>query len=65
VSLPTTLKEALEEWKSDDVCVRALGKEAAEKYVELKMQEWKEYEPHVPNNRSEVTPWEQQKYLYT
>ena len=62
--LPTSLKEALEEWESDEVCVRALGKENAEKYMELKMQEWKEYEPHMPANKSQVTPWELQKYLY-
>ena len=62
--LPTSLKEALEEWKSDDVCMRALGKENAEKYMELKVQEWREYEPHIPNNNNEVTLWELQKYLY-
>lgn len=62
--LPTSLKEALEEWKSDEVCIRALGKENAEKYMELKVQEWREYEPHIPNNNNEVTLWELQKYLY-
>jgi len=63
--LPTSLKEALEEWKSDEICIKALGKENAEKYIELKEQEWKEYEPHTPNNKSEITSWELQKYLYT
>jgi len=62
--LPTSLKEALEDWKSDDICMQALGRENAEKYMELKMQEWKEYEPHIPNNENEVTRWEIQKYLY-
>lgn len=62
--LPASLKEALEEWKSDDICVRVLRRENAEKYVELKMQEWTEYESHMPNNKNEVTPWELQKYLY-
>jgi glutamine synthetase len=62
--LPASLKEALEEWRSDEICVQALGKENAEKYVEFRMQEWKEYEPHMPNNKSEVTGWELQKYLY-
>jgi glutamine synthetase len=62
--LPESLKEALEEWKSDEVCIRALGKEVAEKYMEVKMQEWKEYEPHTPKNKNEVTSWELQKYLY-
>jgi glutamine synthetase len=62
--LPTSLKEALEEWKSDDICIRSLGKEVAEKLVDLKMQEWHEYEQHSPRNRNEVTSWEIDKYLY-
>jgi glutamine synthetase len=62
--LPISLKEALEEWKSDDICIQALGKENTEKYMELKMQEWKEYEPHQPNDGNQVTSWELQKYLY-
>jgi len=62
--LPTSLKEALEEWKSDEICVRALGKETAEKYLEIKIQEWKEYEPHMPEKANEVTLWELKKYLY-
>ena len=62
--LPSSLREALEEWESDEICIRALGKEVGEKYAELKMQEWKEYEPHIPHDSAEVTPWEIQKYLY-
>ncbi|MEM3608979.1 MAG: type I glutamate--ammonia ligase, partial [Candidatus Bathyarchaeia archaeon] len=62
--LPVSLKEALEEWQSDQICLEALGKENAEKYLELKMQEWKEYEPYMPKNGNEVTDWELQKYLY-
>ncbi len=62
--LPTSLKEALQEWDSDEICLKALGKENAEKYMELKMREWKEYEPHTPNSKNEVTLWEMQKYLY-
>ncbi len=62
--LPASLKEALEEWNSDDICTRVLGKENAEKYRELKLQEWKEYEPQLPKNKNEVTAWELQKYLY-
>jgi glutamine synthetase len=62
--LPTSLKEALEEWSSDDICIRALGKENAAKYVELKMEEWKEYKPYMPNDKSQVTSWELRKYLY-
>lgn len=63
-SLPTSLKEALAEWENDEICIRALGKENAQKYTELKMQEWKEYEPHKPTNKNMTTSWEIQKYLF-
>ena len=62
--LPTSLKEALEEWDSDEICVQTFGKGIAEAYRELKMQEWKEYEPQMLKNKNEVTDWEVQKYLY-
>jgi glutamine synthetase len=62
--LPASLKEALEEWKNDEVCIRALGTRIAEKYTDFKMQEWKEYEPNQPADKNEVTTWERQKYLY-
>jgi glutamine synthetase len=62
--LPSSLKEALEEWKSDEICIRTLGKENAAKYLDLKMQEWVEYESHLPKNKNQVTAWELQKYLY-
>jgi len=62
--LPTSLKEALEEWKSDEICTRAIGEEVADKYVELKTSEWREYELNMPKNEIEVTPWEVKKYLY-
>jgi len=63
-TLPTSLKEALEEWNNDEICIRALGKENAEKFVRLKAEEWKEYEPHMPNNKNEVTQWEIEKHLF-
>jgi glutamine synthetase len=62
--LPTSLKEALEEWESNEICTEALGRENAEKYMELKMEEWREYELHIPNNKNEIAPWELQKYLH-
>ncbi|MBS7632382.1 type I glutamate--ammonia ligase [Candidatus Bathyarchaeota archaeon] len=62
--LPTSLKEALEEWKSDGICVTALGKETAEAYVALKTREWAEYAQHAPKSGNEVTEWEIEKYLY-
>ena len=62
--LPKSLKEALEEWESDEICITALGKEVTEKYRELKIQEWNEYKPHTPKDEKTVTFWETQKYLY-
>jgi len=64
-TLPTSLKEALEEWSSDDICVKALGKETAEKYGRLKSEEWQDYESSVgvTANTAQVTRWELQKYL--
>jgi len=62
-TLPSSLKEALEEWQSDDICIRALGKENAERFRELKEKEWKEYEPYIPPRAVEVTPWEVDRYL--
>jgi glutamine synthetase len=62
--LPTSLKEALEEWKNDEICIKALGTRIAGKYSDLKIQEWQEYQPHLPTDKNEVTPWERQKYLY-
>ena len=58
-TLPGSLKEALEEWKSDDICVRALGKEVAEKYLELKLKEWNDYDK-APDKRA----WELERYLF-
>ena len=63
-TLPASLKEALDEWNSDDICLRALGKEIAEKYMKLKMEEWSEYHTFAKHAAtSKVTRWEVQKYL--
>jgi len=64
-TLPGSLKEALEEWSSDDICIRALGREIAEKYLKLKMEEWRDYASsvRVAAYRNKVTRWELQKYL--
>jgi len=63
-TLPTSLKEALDEWNCDDICIRAIGKENADKYTNLKTEEWQEYQTsarHTITNK--VTKWEIQKYL--
>jgi glutamine synthetase len=44
--------------------MQALGKEVAEKYAELKMQEWQEYQRNLPTEEDHVGQWEIQKYLY-
>ena len=63
-TLPKSLKEALEEWESDDICIRTLGKDLADKYSELKLAEWREYERNVKNPYdTAVTSWEIEKYL--
>lgn len=64
-TLPASLGEALDEWQSDDICIRALGKENAEKYWELKMKEWKEYMHRTgEGSQLKVTSWETEKYLF-
>jgi glutamine synthetase len=64
-TLPSSLLEALEEWKSDDICIKALGRENAEKYLELKMKEWKEYKRHArKNSQLKITLWEVRKYFF-
>jgi glutamine synthetase len=62
--LPASLKEALDEWETDPICVETLGKQLANKYVQAKLQEWNEYKPHQPTDKTEVTRWEQEKYLH-
>jgi len=64
-TMPASLKEALEEWSNDDICPKALGNENAEKYLKLKMEEWREYESsgRVTAHTSKITKWELEKYL--
>jgi glutamine synthetase len=63
-TLPASLEEALEVWSSDDVCTRVLGRDTAEKYAQLKKQEWQEYQPQAPKDANSVSAWEVQKYLF-
>ncbi len=50
-TLPSTLKEAIEELKKDTIILDALGRHISEKYIEAKEKEWEEY-------RISVTDWE-------
>ena len=54
--LPTTLKEALEEMKSDEVIHRTLGSHIFDAFIEYKTNDWNQYCLYV-------TPWEVMKYL--
>ncbi len=55
-SLPGNLLEALSELSKDEVVKSALGDHIYEKFMEGKMEEWKEY-------NIQVTPWEVTQYL--
>jgi len=54
--LPTTLKDALEEMKSDEVIHRTLGSHIFDSFIEYKTNDWNQYCLYV-------TPWEIVKYL--
>ena len=54
--LPTTLKEALEELKTDEVLQRTLGSHIFDAFIELKTNDWNQYCLYV-------SPWEIMKYL--
>jgi glutamine synthetase len=54
--LPTTLKDALEEMKSDEVVHKTLGSHIFDAFIEYKTNDWNQYCLYV-------TPWEIMKYL--
>jgi len=54
--LPDNLKDAMSALEADEVVLDALGDTLAERFLEVKLLEWKEY-------RAQVTPWEQEQYL--
>lgn len=54
--LPTTLKEALEEMKSDEIIRQTLGSHIYDAFIEYKTNEWNQYCFYV-------TPWEFIQYL--
>ena len=54
--LPTTLKDALDEMKSDEVIYRTLGSHIFDSFIEYKTNDWNQYCLYV-------TPWEIMKYL--
>jgi len=56
VDLPSTLADALEEFKKDEVMVAALGEHIFEHFVEAKEIEWDMF-------RTQVHPWERDQYM--
>ncbi|MFQ6085400.1 MAG: type I glutamate--ammonia ligase [Candidatus Bathyarchaeia archaeon] len=54
--LPTTLKDALEEMKSDEVIHETLGSHIFDAFIEYKTNDWNQYCLYV-------SPWEIMKYL--
>ena len=57
-TLPSTLKEAIDELEKDEVLQQALGEHAYRAFVRAKKAEWDEY-------RIQVTDWELNRYLET
>jgi glutamine synthetase len=55
--LPTSLYEALAELKKDKVIQESLGRHLYERYIDVKTREWDEF-------KTQVTPWEIDKYLH-
>ncbi|ATY84903.1 type I glutamate--ammonia ligase [Kyrpidia spormannii] len=56
LTLPASLKEALDELSRDEVIVNALGEHAFTHFVEAKLIEWDMF-------RTAVHPWERDQYL--
>ncbi|MEM3403230.1 MAG: glutamine synthetase family protein [Nitrososphaeria archaeon] len=56
ISLPESLKEALDEMENSEFMKEALGKTAFENYLQIKRKEWDLY-------RTQVTSWEIERYL--
>ncbi|HZB97207.1 MAG TPA: type I glutamate--ammonia ligase [Candidatus Sulfotelmatobacter sp.] len=54
--LPDNLKDAIAAFRNDDVVLDALGEHLAERFLEARQIEWRDY-------RAQVTPWELEQYL--
>lgn len=58
VDLPSTLKEAIQHLKQDEILLKTLGNHAAEHFIEAKEIEWDMF-------RTQVHPWEREQYMTT
>ncbi|MGI8847165.1 MAG: glutamine synthetase family protein [Candidatus Dormibacteria bacterium] len=54
--LPDNFKDAISAFEADDIVRDTLGDHLAERFLEAKQLEWREY-------RAQVTPWELEQYL--
>jgi glutamine synthetase len=54
--LPDNLEDAVDALEADDLVIDALGDHLAERFIEAKRLEWRDY-------RGQVTPWELTQYL--
>ena len=57
-TLPTSLRQALDELKKDELMQSVLGKHLFEMYIDVKTKEWDQF-------KKQVTPWEIETYLDT
>ena len=55
-TLPSSLKEALDEFARSRLMMETFGRETFKKYIEAKMKEWDEF-------RIAVTDWEKENYF--
>jgi glutamine synthetase len=56
--LPTTLQEAVDCFECDEVLQKAVGKDYAAYYADVKREEWRQY-------HQSISEWERQRYLNT
>jgi glutamine synthetase len=56
MTLPQSLKEAIDEMKNSSLVRKVLGNHIFEKYIEAKEEEWNDY-------CRQITPWELKHYL--
>jgi glutamine synthetase len=57
VTVPASLKEALDALESDDALVKAFSPEFVDGFVSVKREEWRRYETHT-------TDWEMDEYFH-
>lgn len=55
-SLPGSLYEAIEAFKTSDICKEALGEHIYNEFLQVKSMEWKQYSAYV-------SPWELDRYV--